>query len=173
MTSSDASGTPNTLTTARLALRELSPAGIRSVLAGRPDAGDRWAEGYPSGETLGALLRVSRMLLADAYRPGFGLYQIALRGDGVVGDAVFHTAPDDSGSVEIGYAVVESHRGRGIATEAVRALAAWALEQPGVTAVRAETEPGNPASRRVLHKAGFRDAGAGGGMLHHVLTRVS
>ncbi|WP_155071500.1 GNAT family N-acetyltransferase [Streptomyces taklimakanensis] len=165
---------PNVLITARLALRELPPDGIRSVLAGRPGTGVRWAEGYPSQETLGALVRVGRSLLADAYRPGFGLYQIVWRGSGeTVGDVVFHAAPDDDGSVEIGYAVVEAYRGRGIAGEAVRALTAWALERPGVTEVRAETDAGNPASRRVLRGAGFRPVGDTDGTFRFVLTRAS
>jgi RimJ/RimL family protein N-acetyltransferase len=41
----------------------------------------------------------------------------------------------------------------------VTGLVRWAAEQPGVTRVVAETEWANPASVRVLLKAGFAPAG--------------
>lgn len=162
----------NVLTTPRLTLREVRPEEIGPLLKGRPAAGARWAEGYPSEGTLGGLALVARMFLAEAYRPGFGLYQIVVRDGGeTVGDIGFHSAPDGNGSVEIGYGLVEAYRGRGIATEATRALTGWALGLPGVAEVCAQTEPGHLPSQRVLLKAGFRDAGLDGGMHRFVLRR--
>ena len=38
----------------------------------------------------------------------------------------------------------------------------WALQQPGVKRVEAETEPDNRASRRVLEKCGFLPTGTFG-----------
>ncbi|GAA2431091.1 GNAT family N-acetyltransferase [Streptomyces macrosporus] len=178
MTSPDAPGTRpadggNVLTTPRLTLREVRPDEIGPLLRGRPTADARWAEGYPSEGTLGGLVLVSRMLLVDAYRPGFGLYQIVVRDGGeTVGDICFHSAPDENGSVEIGYGLVEAYRGRGIATEATRALTAWALDRPDVTEVRAETDPGHLPSQRVLLKSGFRDAGTHDGMHRFVLRHA-
>ncbi|GAA2413394.1 hypothetical protein GCM10010420_48660 [Streptomyces glaucosporus] len=163
----------NVLTTPRLTLREVRPDEIGGLLKGRPAAGARWAGGYPSEETFGSLARVSRMLLTDTYRPGFGLYQIVVRDGGeTVGDIVFHTAPDENGSVEIGYALVEAYRGRGIATEATRALTAWALGRPDVTEVRAETDPDHLSSQRVLLRSGFREAGGDAGTRRFVLRHV-
>ena len=40
-------------------------------------------------------------------------------------------------------------------TEAVRAMTAWALKQPGVRAVTAETERYNLASQRILERCGY------------------
>lgn len=65
------------------------------------------------------------------------------------------------GLVEIGYSVLPEFQGRGYATESVRSLARWALAQPGVTRVLAETEWANPASVRVLERAGFVRSGEG------------
>ena len=73
----------------------------------------------------------------------------------VVGDIGFHGPPDETGTVEIGYSVVPERRRRGYATEAARALAAWALEQPGVKTVTATCEPGNAGSIKTLERAGF------------------
>lgn len=66
---------------------------------------------------------------------------------------------DAAGRVEIGYGTNRSACGRGVATEAVRALAAWLLATPGVTRVTARTAVANVASQRVLEKAGFARVG--------------
>jgi RimJ/RimL family protein N-acetyltransferase len=63
--------------------------------------------------------------------------------------------PDERGSVEIGYTVVADRRGRGYATEAVRALVVRAFER-GATRVLAYTRPDNLASIAVLTKCRFR-----------------
>ena len=66
------------------------------------------------------------------------------------------------GSVEIGYGITPPFRGRGYATEAVAAAVAWALGQPGVTRVEAETAPDNAPSLRVLEKCSFTPTGSTG-----------
>ncbi|MGA8016014.1 MAG: GNAT family N-acetyltransferase [Candidatus Dormiibacterota bacterium] len=76
-----------------------------------------------------------------------------------VGSMGFKGAPDARGSVEIGYSVNRSRRGRGYATEMVKALTAWALRQPGVRRVIAECLESNVASIRVLQKSGFARVG--------------
>jgi ribosomal-protein-alanine N-acetyltransferase len=68
--------------------------------------------------------------------------------------------PPQDGTVEIGYSVLPQFQGRGYATEMVGGLVAWAMGQPGVVRVTAETEWTNPASVRVLVKAGFASCGA-------------
>lgn len=81
------------------------------------------------------------------------------RKDGTrVGDLSFKGLRAD-GSAEIGYGVDEAYRGCGYASEAVGAVVEWALRQPGVTCVQAETEPNNTASQRVLEKCGFAPSG--------------
>lgn len=73
----------------------------------------------------------------------------------VAGGLCFKGPPDANGEVEIGYGTEAGYRNRGLATAAVRVLCRWALRQPGVTAVLAETEKDNLPSQRVLEKAGF------------------
>ena len=75
-----------------------------------------------------------------------------------VGDLSFKGLGAD-GSVEIGYGITEENRGNGYATEAVDAVVAWALSQPGVCRVEAETASENRASQRVLEKCGFVPSG--------------
>jgi RimJ/RimL family protein N-acetyltransferase len=64
--------------------------------------------------------------------------------------------PPREGVVEVGYEVAESHRGRGLATEAVAAMLDHAFAEPGVTAAIAHTLPEHNASTRVLEKSGFQ-----------------
>lgn len=88
----------------------------------------------------------------------------------VVGEAGFKGLPDAGGQVEIGYGVSASHRGRGLATEAVVALCAWAFEHKAVTRIRAECLPDNEGSIRVLRRAGFTEANSDADMLRWTLT---
>ena len=84
------------------------------------------------------------------------------RKDGThIGELCFKGLSED-GVTEIGYGISEDHQGRGYATEAVSALADWALNQKGVSRITAETEASNAASQRVLIKAGFLPTGETG-----------
>lgn len=56
---------------------------------------------------------------------------------------------------EIGYWLGEAFWGRGIATEAVRAVTQWAFSRFGICRVEAVVFAWNPASMRVLEKAGY------------------
>lgn len=75
----------------------------------------------------------------------------------VVGSADFKDVPNDRGEVEIGYGLGRAFEGNGYMTEAVRAMCAWAKEQPGVRRILAETELDGLASQRVLKRCGFRE----------------
>lgn len=72
----------------------------------------------------------------------------------VVGLGAFKGPPVE-GIVEIAYAIQPEHQGKGHATAAARALAAYAFESGEVRVVRAHTLPDGAASQRVLLKSGF------------------
>ena len=57
---------------------------------------------------------------------------------------------------QIGYLVAAEARGRGVATRAVRLLAAWAFAEEDVARLDLLTQPENIASQRVAERAGFR-----------------
>ncbi|MBR5710767.1 MAG: GNAT family N-acetyltransferase [Thermoguttaceae bacterium] len=71
-----------------------------------------------------------------------------------VGDLCFKGL-DSNGVAEIGYGILEEYQGQGYATEAVKAALRWAFQNPNVTAIEAETDADNAASKRVLEKCGF------------------
>jgi RimJ/RimL family protein N-acetyltransferase len=68
-------------------------------------------------------------------------------------------------SPEIGYWFGVAHWGRGYATEAARAVIAYAFDELGHETLEAGARVTNPASRRVLEKCGYEWTGV-------VLTRV-
>ena len=61
----------------------------------------------------------------------------------------------DQGNVQIGYWVKAEARGRGAATEALRQLSRWALEELSARRIQLLAEPENVPSQRVAEKAGF------------------
>ena len=91
----------------------------------------------------------------------YAIWTIDLKDGTHVGDLSFKGL-NANGMVEIGYGVFDGREGRGYATEAVKALTTWALRQPGVLRVEAETAPDNLASQRVLEKCGFVPLGKNG-----------
>ena len=83
----------------------------------------------------------------------WGPWLALLKSDGtIIGDLGFKGKPDDKGSVEIGYGLLEDYWNKGYATEAVGALMEWAWQQDEVRKIKAETLVDNPGSIRVLEK---------------------
>lgn len=102
----------------------------------------------------------------------FGVWvMIERRSSSVVGDIGFIGPPDEDGSVEVGYSVVPDRRRRGYATEAARAIVAWALDQPGVKMVVAGCDSDNAPSIHTLERAGFQRTGEADGQIRWALRR--
>jgi len=76
-----------------------------------------------------------------------------------VGRAGYHGPPDESGMVEIGYAVDPAYRRRGYARAALEALLRRAAHEPRVTTVRVTISPGNTASYALASQYGFAEVG--------------
>jgi RimJ/RimL family protein N-acetyltransferase len=76
-----------------------------------------------------------------------------------VGRAGFHGPPDESGTVEIGYAVDPEHRRQGFARAALEALLARAAAEPGVRTVRVTISPNSVASYQLVNQYGFVETG--------------
>jgi RimJ/RimL family protein N-acetyltransferase len=63
--------------------------------------------------------------------------------------------PRESGIYELGFHLCADFWGRGLATEAARAVIELAFADPAITALFAGHHPDNSASRQVLDKLGF------------------
>ena len=84
-------------------------------------------------------------------------------------------------AVEIGYQICEKYSGRGLATEALKAMTGFSFAKFGATVSYGRVVHGNGASARVLEKAGYifvnEEMGAeddpyGNGMLVYKLEAV-
>ncbi|MFD0418617.1 GNAT family N-acetyltransferase [Streptomyces sp. NPDC127108] len=150
--SPDHSSDPATgLTTDRLVLRPWTPDELAAVVGDSRRAD--WAPDFPAeGDRVIAGFLTEH---PEGLSP-YGHRLVAERDSGLVVGSIGLFWPPSDGAIEIGYGIVGSRRGRGYASEATRALAGFALTAPGVDAVYANVELSNPASVRVLEKAGLR-----------------
>jgi RimJ/RimL family protein N-acetyltransferase len=75
--------------------------------------------------------------------------------DQAVGSVTLHVWGPRHWSV--GYWIDPSHRNRGLATEALKALSRWAFfAHPGLARLSLYTLPGNEPSQKVAERAGFQ-----------------
>ena len=88
---------------------------------------------YPANGDV-EIARMVAKAAADSIGPDlFGPFNVVERELGlVIGGAGFLGPPDDQGAVEIGYGTAPEWRNRGLATEAVVGLLAFAWSQPSV-----------------------------------------
>ena len=129
-------------------LREMSREAAAAVLAGDPPHDVRVARDYPTEFSVG----VAQCVGAEGQ---FGPFLVHRPDDDVVVGEVGGAFVDEQGSIEIGYAIVESERNRGYATAAVGALVTRARADSEVRRILAHTPLERPQSGRVLEKAGF------------------
>lgn len=145
---------------ARLDLREYgaSDAGlVRALLAdAEPEALPPGAPSDPE-DVAGWLADGARR----AQREGTGVHLMMLdRATGrIVGSIGLFHADWQVRSAEIGYGVRGDERGKGYATEALGAVARWALTEGGIQRAWLTANTDNVASVRVAEKAGFRREG--------------
>lgn len=94
-----------------------------------------------------------------AWREGsWAVFRVAeLPADEVVGGASLRLAAHET--AEVSYFLAARARGQGLATRAVRLLAAWAFDELGLERLELRTHLENEASQRVAERAGFRREG--------------
>jgi ribosomal-protein-alanine N-acetyltransferase len=94
---------------------------------------------------------------------GFAMWTVIERASGrAIGDCGLQLLEGGS-EVELGYHMAPAMRGRGFTSEAARACLAAGIEQVGLARIVAIAWPENPASIRVMQKAGMTFVGPG----HH------
>lgn len=148
--SSSFSLTGTDLTTDRLVLRLWSTDEITAVLGDGRMA--HWAEDFPAEGDL----VIADAIAGQSGEPGeYGHRLIVERQSDLVVGSISLLWPPSEGALEFGYGIVASRRGRGYAPEATQALVEFALSSPEVHTVYADVELSNPASARVLEKAGL------------------
>ena len=109
----------------------------------------------PQASAAQALAWVAAQRERLAQRVGFSFAVADRDADDCVGFAGLWLRQVDRGLATAGYAVLPAARGAGRATDALRALTAFAWTRPGVQRVELHVEPWNVASRRVAERVGF------------------
>lgn len=89
-------------------------------------------------------------------RLGFGLYLVELKADGAPVGICGLIKRDALEDVDIGFALLPEHWGRGYAYEAASAVLAYGREVLGLRRVVAITSADNDSSARLLEKLGLR-----------------
>jgi len=150
------------LVTERLELIPMSLEALESLVAGAYDvAGNLIGVVIPKGwpydaEAIAGLSWHLRAVQADAAEIPWRIRLIVLRTERrVIGSINLKGPPDDSGTVEIGWGVVEEYRGKGIATEATGAVIKWTMECAKVRRVIATIPENNQASQGVARRVGM------------------
>lgn len=154
--------------TQRLTLQPLDPEAASALPDERGRAaqiiGAELSPDWPARDLLDVL---PRQVAAAPEHARYGIWVIVENAtDVVIGDIGFFGPPGPDRTLEVGYSITPDRRRRGYATEAGRALVAWAFEQPDVRAIVARCDHDNEASIRTLERVGFPRTGQTDGQLH-------
>ena len=77
----------------------------------------------------------------------------------VVGSISFHSPPDETGMIEIGFGISEPCRNLGYGKEALLAMWSWVIDQPGVKTLRYTVSASNAPSLAIINSLGFAHVG--------------
>ncbi|RAL08864.1 GNAT family N-acetyltransferase [Aspergillus homomorphus CBS 101889] len=122
----------------------------------------------PEDATTFLKTRIQALYTSSDYKRGFFLLSLKPHPTATLSESVpigtmslMQGAPPDGYTLpDIGYCVLPEHSGRGYATEAGKALVAYACGELGLDGVFAFCDVGHMRSRRVLEKIGLEDRGA-------------
>lgn len=148
------------LRTERLRVRLLRAADAETLAAYRSDPQVARFQSWELPFTADAAVAMLAPQDAAADVAPGGWTQLAVEEAGrVVGDVGINLSADGV-VAEIGFTLAPAAHGRGLAREAVAAVVRDLVERRGVGHVRAETDPANTASQRVLEAVGLVFEGA-------------
>jgi [ribosomal protein S5]-alanine N-acetyltransferase len=105
-------------------------------------------------------------LIAKLWRDGEAFtYVLTLKdNDNPIGMLAIHA---DGFKPSLGYVLARSHWGKGYMPEAARAVTDWLIRQPDIYRVFATCDVDNPASAKVMEKAGMKYEGLLGRYMIH------
>lgn len=144
----------------RVRLRQLADADAAMAMALSRDPYVPTVGTLPANATLEeALAWIERQRQRFTDGTGFSFSIVDLTSDRAVGSIGLWTEELGEGRAQAGYAVVPSHRGRGIASSALGALTDFAWSIARLHRVELYIEPWNVASIRTADRAGYRREG--------------
>jgi [ribosomal protein S5]-alanine N-acetyltransferase len=147
---------PDTFQTQRVLLRPIVPSDVGPIFDGfaRDPEVSRYVTWRPHGAIEDTETYVRACIAATSART----YVLVRQSDGQVIGAFDLRQPSPS-RLGFGYALDRSSWGAGIMTEVLTHIVDWALRQPGIWRVGDVCDVENPASARVMEKAGLQREG--------------
>jgi ribosomal-protein-alanine N-acetyltransferase len=148
------------LETDRLILREMTHGDAEAVFKLFSDEAVTQTMDIYKFETIERAHRLIN-LVAERYRRKEGLrWGITFKDDNrIIGTAGFNYLDDRTLRGEIGYDLEQAQWGKGLTTEAVRAVLKFGFATIGLNRIEATTNLHNIASIKVLYKLGFKEEG--------------
>jgi RimJ/RimL family protein N-acetyltransferase len=146
------------LVTERLRLRRSVGDDAPAISAYRSDPEVHRFQGWERTDVEAVRAEIEEMRGRAPGEPG-GWVQLTLEEPAtgaLLGDVGISPVEEEAGVVKVGYTVDPAFQGRGYATEAVRALVAYAFDTLHADVVRMHASANNAASIRVAEKAGLR-----------------
>jgi len=125
-----------------------------SLIANNKKIADNLRDGFPNPYSLEDAYKWLDMVLAFNDPPRYFAIIIDKKLAGSIG--IVTKEDIYRKNVEIGYFLAEPYWGRGIITNAIRAVTAYAFKSFDIVRVYAEPFADNEGSKRALEKAGFR-----------------
>jgi ribosomal-protein-alanine N-acetyltransferase len=150
------------LSTPRLRLRQLTRADAPWYRAHFSDPAIVHGTGFPALADLAAAEAELTTYVLDLFdaRTGLRWGLVPVGGEELIGSAgLFRWQDAPEPAAEVGYDLVPEWWGRGLATEALGAICAYAFGTLGLHRLDAFVLDGNDRSRRTLERAGFRHVG--------------
>jgi RimJ/RimL family protein N-acetyltransferase len=133
---------------------EIEDADELAVIANNKNVADNLRDGFPNPYSLEDAYKWLDMVLPINDPPK---YFAIIYNRKLAGSIAIVTKEDIyRKNVEIGYFLTEELWGRGIITNAIKAITSYAFSEFDVVRAYAEPFADNPGSRRALEKAGFR-----------------
>ncbi|MFP2924212.1 GNAT family N-acetyltransferase [Pyxidicoccus sp. 3LG] len=145
--------------TPRLVLRRLREEDLDALVAYRNDPEVSRYQSWSDYDAKRGRALIESMSSRQPGEPGWFQFAIALKDtDALVGDCALRT-DDDGRQGEIGFTLSRQHQGKGLGTEAVRALLGYVFGTLQLHRVIAVTDAKNTASVAVLERLGMRREG--------------
>lgn len=143
------------LNTARLRLRPYLPGDAQAMFAGwaNDERVTRYLTWQPHGN-----IAVTEQLIAqwvESYQSDTVYRWGITMGGELIGDISVVSWQEDNEACEIGYCLAYDHWGQGIMTEALQSVMRYLFDSIGFHRVMIRHEADNPASGRVMQKAGL------------------
>lgn len=143
----------------RLVLRRLRAEDLDALVAYRNDPEVARYQSWSDYDAKRGSHLIESMQGRQPGEPGWFQFAIALKDtDSLVGDCALRT-DEDPRQGEIGFTLSGKHQGRGLGTEAVRALLGYAFGVLHMHRVIAVTDAKNTAAAKVLEHVGMRREG--------------